>query len=320
MKICVYGEAGHFGYVTQAMKVDGSLTVSGISSDRGSEQLKKSFPSAKSYATLHEMLDAENPGLLAVTPEFDKTADAILEGLKRGIPVYADKPLALTLYKLEELKAVQKQTGTPLGAMFGITEESWFKTLKTAVDAGEIGEVRLMHGQKSYKLGQRPDFYKDRRTFGGLIPWVAIHAIDWVLTFGDTVERISASSSSLYNRNHGDLEVSSAVLMQFENGAIGTVTADYFRPTGSERHDDDRLRLTGTRGMIEAIGQKVYLENEEKRRELPLLAEGSCVLSFIEMLQKKTWEKETERAFYATEIALLAREADDRHTTLSYNK
>jgi len=316
MRICVYGEAGHYGYVSEAVAVNPDLSVVGIASDRTCTNLKKAFPNATEYRNLETMLDEEKPDLFIATPEFDKTANAIMEALKRKIAVYADKPLALDLGKLDQLYSCWQENHVPLGAMFGITEESWFKTLKAAVVAGKIGEVRLMHGQKSYKLGQRPEFYKHRESFGGLIPWVAIHALDWVMAFGDEAEWVSAASSDACNRNHGDLEVSAAVLVQFKNGAIATVNADYFRPTGSERHDDDRLRITGTKGMIEAIGHRVFLENEEKRQELPLMPPGNCVLNFIEKIKNKSSGEETERAFKATRIALKARDAADRKSSV----
>jgi predicted dehydrogenase len=49
-----------------------------------------------------------------------------------------------------------------------------------SIKQGSIGKVRLMNSQKSYKLGSRSEFYKHRQTYGGTIPWVGSHAIDWM--------------------------------------------------------------------------------------------------------------------------------------------
>ena len=315
MKICVFGAAGHYSYVAEALKLDPSLEVSGIATagEAGIEALHKAFPEAKEYETLEAMLEGERPDLVAVTPEFHRTAGAVIISLAYGAHVFTDKPLALTEEELDDVAEVWRDSGKALGAMFGICNSAWYRTVEKAVRDGEIGEIRLLHGQKSYKLGTRPDFYKNRKTFGGLIPWVGIHALDWIMQFGGKAKTVFSSASSEYNRDHGDLEVSASLLLTFENGAVGTVSADYFRPNGSERHDDDRLRLTGTRGMIESIYQKVYLENEGARRELELLPETNCVIDFVEHIREGNTNEDGERALRVTRTALRARMAADEN-------
>ena len=56
---------------------------------------------------------------------------------------------------------------------------------------GTVGQIRLMNAQKSYKLGRRNEFYKIRSTYGGTIPWVGSHAIDWLYWFsGEKFESV----------------------------------------------------------------------------------------------------------------------------------
>ena len=56
-----------------------------------------------------------------------------------------------------------------------------FQAAREAVQQGAIGEPILISSQKSYKYGaKRPWFYKERRTYGGTIPWVGIHALDYM--------------------------------------------------------------------------------------------------------------------------------------------
>ncbi len=315
MRICVFGAAGHYGYVSEALGMDDSLEVCGIATagESGIENLRNAFPGAKEYETLEAMLEGEQPDLVAVTPEFHRTAGAVIISLAYGAHVFADKPLALTEEELDDVEAVWHESGKALGAMFGICNSSWYRTMDAAVKEGEIGEVRLIHGQKSYKLGSRPNFYKNRKTFGGLIPWVGIHALDWVMQFGGKPKTVFSGASSQHNRDHGDLEVSASLLLTFENGAVGTVSADYFRPVGSSRHDDDRLRLTGTRGMLEAIHQKVYLENEGARRELELLPPTNCFLDFVTHIEAGTAREDALRAIRVTRTALRARKAADEN-------
>ena len=58
--------------------------------------------------------------------------------------------------------------------------DPWFYTAKCLIDEGAIGDIRLLSARKSYRLGQRAPFFRERALHGGLIPWVAIHGIDFI--------------------------------------------------------------------------------------------------------------------------------------------
>ena len=107
------------------------------------------------------------------------------------------------------------------------------------------------------------------------------------------------------------MEVSSGILMGMEQERIATVTADYFRPDASARHDDDRLRLTGTQGMLEARDGRVYLENHRQRRELALTRGESAFQKFWEAACSGQAREMGRRALYATRVALAARDSAD---------
>ena len=322
MKCAVYGSHGHFGYIREAMERDPSIEVVGIAgaAEDNLAALERAFPKAKTYASLEELLDGTEPEILGVSPAFYRAADASVYAMEKGVDVFSDKPLALNEKELDNLIAVWRKTGKNIAAMFGICFDPWYLTVKKAVEEGLIGDIRLIHGQKSYKLGTRPDFYREREKFGGLIPWVAIHALDWALEFGGIPESISASHSADFNSGYGDLEVSAAILARFENGAAATVTADYFRPVGAARHDDDRLRLTGTKGMLEAVDGRVYLEDAAPKRELPLLPAGNCFIDFLERRQNGTADVLASRAFLSTRTALRARQAADEDQRITLKR
>ena len=166
-------------------------------------------------------------------------------------------------------------------------------------------------------MGTRPEFYSKRALFGGLIPWVAIHAVDWAMEIGGHCQSVAASHSTRANRGNGEMEATSALLMELDNGVIATVTADFLRPTASARHDDDRLRVTGTQGMIEAIDGKVYLENDNPRRELELPARESYFSRFVDAILDGSAEPLAQEAFEVTRVCLLARQSADEGTRIS---
>lgn len=319
MNIAFIGGSGHYGLAFQALETRQDLRVVGLAKGCAEEDmtgLARLLPEMPVQEDYRAMLDREKPDLAVVNPWYCLNAEIASECLSRGIHVFCEKPLATTLDDLEALQTTWQQSGCALAGMFNLRGAPWFLAIRQAIEAGEIGEVRLLHGQKSYRMGVRPEFYRRRALYGGMLPWVGIHAIDWVLQLGGTCEWLSASQSSLCNRRQGELESSAALLMRLSNQAIATVTADYFRPDGSARHDDDRLRVTGTRGMLEAIDGRVYLENEHPRRELELPAAQDQFSAFLEAIVSGNTRAWGESALESSRISLLARLSGDERRTI----
>jgi predicted dehydrogenase len=312
MKIAIIGAAGHHHLALDAMEKCPDIALVGVAPGCPGEDIsalaKAGAPMFEDYRSL---IVGQNPDVAVVNPWFADAAGVSVECLKRGVHVYSEKPLATTREGLRALEDAWRASGRALGGMFNYRYAPWFWAMKAAVDAGEIGTVRMAHGQKSYRLGVRPEFYKKRALMGGIIPWVAIHAIDWVLAFLGNCEWVSATHSAAFNRGNGELEVTSALLMGMEEGGIGTVTADFLRPDGSARHDDDRLRLTGTKGMIEVADGRVFLENDAPRRELTLPPPESAFLGFLAAAESGTAEQFALPALAATRVSLAARDSAD---------
>lgn len=315
MNVVIIGAAGHWHIIRSAAEADSRVKVIAIAPGCPGEDisvLRNTFPNAAVFGDWREAIAVPGAEFAAVNPPFSHAADITVACLERGLHVYSEKPLATELSDLERIEAARAASGKALGGMFNYRYFPWFLAMEEAVKAGEIGMLRQIHAQKSYRMGTRPDFYKKRATFGGLIPWVAIHGIQWVTTFGGSCSWVSASHSSEENRGNGEMECTSAVLMGMENGVIATVTADFFRPTGSARHDDDRLRLTGTRGMVEVIDGQVYLENEEHRRSLPLPPMKNSFLEFADAIGSDREKEFLFEAIHNTRTALIARESADK--------
>ena len=170
----------------------------------------------------------------------------------------------------------------------------------------------MLNGRKSYKLGTRPDFFKAKDTFGGLIPWVGIHAIHWIYALGGLkFKSVVATTDNSVNFGYGDLETTSACIFTMENGAIATVTADYFRPSGASTHDDDRIRVVGTKGIVEYQCGKVTLIDENGARELEMLPKKDVFALFLDRISGKDAGVSMEESIYITKVALKARESAD---------
>lgn len=314
MRIAFIGGSGHYALALPALRARAELRAVGLAKGCAEEcvdGLARSLPGLAVEEDYRSMLDRARPDLAVVDPWYCQHAEIAIECLQRGIHVFCEKPLATTLEDLDRLEAVWRQSGCALGGMLNLRGAPWFLAVRQAVEAGDIGKVRLIHGQKSYRMGVRPAFYRTRALYGGMLPWVGIHAIDWALQLAGPCEWLCASQSRAENRGQGELESSAALLMRLGDQVLATVTADYFRPDGSARHDDDRLRVTGTRGMLEAVDGRVFLENEAPRRELPLPAAQDVFAAFLDDISQSTHGHWAESALQSSRVSLLARQSGD---------
>ena len=181
-----------------------------------------------------------------------------------------------------------------------------------AITDGRIGTVRLMDSRKSYKCGTRPFFYKSRETYPGILPWVAIHAIDWMQWLsGESYTSVHAFHSCADNRGNGDMDITASAQFMMTGEVIAAVTADMFRPGSAATHGDDRVRVVGTEGILELMQGEVTLisDKEGGKIVLPLEPEGDIFVEFLEnILHGTKTDLTAENAFEVTRWALLARD------------
>ena len=190
-----------------------------------------------------------------------------------------------------------------------------------AVRAGAVGQVRLIHAQKSYRLGTRPPYYRSRATYGGTIPWVGSHAIDLIHWFAaaDFVS-VCAAHSTVGNHDHGDLEASAACQFVLTDGVLGTASIDYLRPSSAPSHGDDRVRVAGTDGVIEVRDETVLLIAAAAG---PQLLEAACphrmLVDFVHQVEGHSQALiGLDATLAVTRACLLARDAADRSQLLRF--
>lgn len=313
MKTVIYGCSGHYFYALAelarlGLPVDGVAVGAGEDVGRLAASLGKRGFSPAVCGSFTELFDTVKPDVAVINTIFADNTDVALDALGRGISVFIEKPAAVSLEKLGALAEAYKEAKKTypeikLAGMLAMRWEATFATAKRLTDEGKIGKIILANGQKSYKMGVRPAFYSARATYGGLIPWVAIHAIDLISWMtGEKYTGVSAVQSRDANRGNGDMETAAAMRFTLSGGAVATVTTDMLRPDDSRTHGDDRLRLVGERGVLEVTGGKLYLNGEEQ----PLDSEGDIFRDFLEGAIGP------EAVFDATRAALFARESADR--------
>lgn len=269
------------------------------------------------YDDYREMLGEVDADIAAVFMPLYRNAEASIAAAQAGCHIISEKPLATTLDDLARLREAVASAGVHIAAAFTGRCEAPFQSVRNVVAEGRIGEPVLASAQKSYPFARRDDFYKDRRTYGGSIPWQAIHAIDMVTyCTGKDFSRVAAMASNCAHPSHPAMEDNGGILLEFAAGGHAVIRFDYLRPWGRQRRrwGDNRLRIAGTQGTVEVVdeGTRVVLATPDATQPVPLSPPRDLLASFAGAVRGRGECVVTgEDSFRITEVALKARQAAD---------
>ncbi len=331
MKLCMIGNrGGHDKHVWDALPHLPHVRVVGIASGAPEDDVTSWQKHCDTmgftpevFTDYRQMLDRLQPDVVVVCGPFELHAEMSAEALRRGSHIFCEKPVALTSPQLEMVKtAYAASPGLHLATIMNLRYDPAFYTAWRAVRGGAIGAVRLINAQKSYRLGRRDAYYHDRATYGGTIPWIGVHAFDWIYWYSDAkFTSVYATHSTQYNQGNGDMEVSALCQFTLGNEIYASASLDFLRPPTAPSHGDDRVRVMGTAGAIEVRGGQAYLINAETEGEaaLPVACDRQIFQDFVEHIEGKTTALLTaEDVFAVTEASLLARQSADEGRVMTF--
>jgi predicted dehydrogenase len=277
--------------------------------------------SARQYTDFRRMLDREQLDMVGVCGPNGGRAAVIVACAERKLHIVAEKPLAIELDELARVKQAVARYGVRLTMLLPMRFSPTYLAMKQIVQAGEIGEVAQIGAQKSYKLGDRAPWYRERSTYGGTIPWIGIHMVDLMRwSSGREFTEAVSFQTHIGFPELGEMENVTASLFRLDNGGVATLRMDYLRPETAPTHGDDRLRLAGMKGIVEyqaATGVTLMTGKGKPQVIQNLPPAGSLFVDFLESVyNRKPSALALEDIYRVNEIVLIAREAADRHQIL----
>ncbi|RYG97535.1 MAG: Gfo/Idh/MocA family oxidoreductase, partial [Alphaproteobacteria bacterium] len=197
------------------------------------------------------------------------------------------------------------------------------------VQAGAIGKVvhTVGLGPHAIRNNSRPDWFFDRKRYGGILTDIGSHQCEQFLFFSDALEAevISATVNNRGNPGKPGLQDVGDMHLRTPN-TTGYVRVDWFTPAGLPTWGDGRLTILGTEGYIE-LRKYIDIAGREGKDHL-FLVDGKGVqhidcadvdLPYARQLIQDIHDRtETAmpqaRAFNAMELALKAQEMAERGT------
>lgn len=190
---------------------------------------------AESYHTdYREMLDRHDlDAAIAVTGPTSHAALAAAV-IERGLPVFIEKPPALTLAEAEALAQTSEERHTPVTVGFMKRWAPLYREAKDLIATPEFGAVS--HIQARFRLGQK------KGTGFALLLDAGIHTLDLARFLCGDVAAIHAE------KWEGESGVAYAIALRFESGAVGTL---HISDQGSFSCDVESVEITGCGSFIQ---------------------------------------------------------------------
>ncbi len=215
----------------------------------------KRYPNAKKALSEKAILE-DNTIQLVVSASIPlDRAPLGIEVMKHDKDFLVDKPGIITLKQLEDVRKVQRETKRIYSIMYSERFENK-ATVKAGelVKSGAIGQVIQTIGTGPHRINipSRPEWFFDKKYFGGIICDIGSHQCDQFLYFTNSnqAEVLSSQTGNVHYPQYpnfedfGDLHVRG-------NGGTGYIRVDWFTPDGLNTWGDGRLTILGTDGYIE---------------------------------------------------------------------
>lgn len=290
----------------------------------------KAFPEAKLAKSEKEILEDPAIQLVLSSGIPDERAPLGIRVMQHGKDYLSDKPGITSLEQMSEVRKVQKETRRIYSIMYSERfENKGTEKASQLVKAGVIGQVIQTVNLAPHRIGKvRPDWFWDKKRYGGILTDIGSHQFDQYLHFTSTTEA-QVLLSQVGNVHHPDkpLFEDFGDVMLSGNGGTGYIRVDWFTPDALDTWGDGRLTILGTDGYIEVRkntdilsgnkgGNQLYLANNKEMLHIDC---NDVVLPFgplfVDDVVNRTETAMTQaHCFLATELALKAQKNARRMT------
>ncbi|HIE52795.1 MAG TPA: Gfo/Idh/MocA family oxidoreductase [Armatimonadetes bacterium] len=248
--------------------------------DLDEERLKKAQEDfgVRGYIRFEDLLADEEVEVVNIVTPSGTHAQLTIQALRAGKHVICEKPPDVTVEKVDEMIAVQRETGRKLQIVFQSRFSPLFRKVKEAVDKGRLGPLVGIHGTVHW---YRTQAYYDAGGWkgtwaldgGGSLMNQGVHTVDLMQWIGGPVESVYGHYGVFGHQI--EAEDKTVAVLKFRNGALGTIVTTTCAYPGLHTE----LMVHGTRGSIVVVDDKLVTwrvqqddQEAEKAEEQQMLA------------------------------------------------
>ena len=208
--------------------------------------------SGKGYSDINEFLADPELEIVTIGTPSGAHLDPALAALNAGKHVICEKPLEITLERIDQITAAAAANNVTVAAVLNRRFHPGMDAFKKATDEGRFGKLT---SASCYVKWYRDQAYYDSAAWrgtwaldgGGALMNQSIHTIDALIYLAGPIKSVQANTACLA---HTDIEVEdiAVAIVEFENGARGVIEGSTC--TWSKDGHPARVQLSGTEGSV----------------------------------------------------------------------
>jgi predicted dehydrogenase len=257
LRVAVVGVAGIGQAHLFAVPAAGEMVLAGLFDvDAQSAAKAANDHHTIAFATFETLCNSGDVDAVVIATPPATHAPLVRDALHAGLHVYCEKPFAPTAGEGLALADLAQRQGMVVQVGLQFRHHLGYRATRHIVTTGEIGEVfRANLVATNWFRAQR---YFDTSPWraswqgsgGGVLLTQAIHQLDALLTIVGMPSRVHAQ---WYRANHNaEVEDEALALLEWPNGARGTLAASNNDPAGHEV-----IEVHGDRGAVQCHGYDV---------------------------------------------------------------
>lgn len=253
-----------------ARSLGGSLRLSFASRslDKAKEYQRR-FGGVGAYGSYEEACAApEVDAVLFCTPHAFRV-DEVRLAAGHGKPILLEKPVARSLAELSAIEAAVARAGVRCMVAENYHFKPLLRTLRSALDAGEIGDPLFVELNKT-GTGRGTGWRMDAGMMGGgALLEGGVHWVNLLMNLGGPGRAVIAARPGSSEAPRAPFEDNLSLFVEFGSGAVGKLLHSW--NTRNRIGGLHRSAIYGTRGNIlfESNGLWVLLAGKHKRLRIP---------------------------------------------------
>ena len=220
-------------------------------SKANADRIAKAFDCA-SYQNYGTFLAHPGLDIVAIATPSGAHLEPSLQAAKAGKHIICEKPLEVTLERVDRMIRTCDENGVMLAGIFPRRFNEATKVFKQAVTNGRLGRITLADAYiKWYRTQEYYDSGDWRGTWlldgGGALMNQSIHTIDLLYYLSGEVESVSAYADRAIHKGI-ETEDNAVAIVKFKSGALGVIegSTSCYSPTGHPAE----VHICGSEGSV----------------------------------------------------------------------
>ena len=219
--------------------------------DSGSGKSKKIAEkhNCRTFNNYEDMLDCDKIDIVSIATPSGFHMEPTVAAAKTGKHVICEKPMEISLERIDTMIEAHKKAGTILGTIFQFRFDDCIEPLRQAINSNRFGVIT--YAGIYVPWWRNDEYYKNnwrgtrKLDGGGALMNQSIHMIDIMCHLLPDIESLQAFTAS---SGHPQIETedTAVAVIRFTQGALGII----YGTTASFPGQFRRLEITGTKGTV----------------------------------------------------------------------